>query len=177
MRRQTKLRNRLRPTKIGYQIDFCRVGETPPSGQDAISVLDLDHPFLYSANEAEFQWFVEIVDYVKGFGDESFGILWVTGACQFNCRDPRYALIMGVSRVCHTERQMDIGTFELESFNDKALETVPEVCHEFNQRSHEPYMSPNVEWASENETVMVGRCHFIDVVEGIKTTNQQAIST
>jgi NADPH:quinone reductase-like Zn-dependent oxidoreductase/malonyl CoA-acyl carrier protein transacylase/SAM-dependent methyltransferase len=153
----------------GYEIDFCLVGQTPPSEQDAISLLDLDHPFLYSAHEAEFKWFVKVVDCVKGGAEHSFGILWITGACQVNCVEPRYALVTGVSRVCRTERQMDFGTYELDSFDDKALDTVSEVFHEFSQRTHEDTMSPDVEWALDNGKILVSRYHFISVAEGMKT--------
>ncbi|KAH3920303.1 hypothetical protein HBH56_002660 [Parastagonospora nodorum] len=154
----------------GFELDFCRVGQTPTAEQDAISLLDLDHPFLYSANEAEFSWFVKVVDCVKGAGENHTGILWVTGACQVNCTEPKYALITGVSRVCRTEKQMDFGTFELDSFDEKTLLIVPEVYDEFSQRSHEESMTPDVEWAYDSGKVMVSRYHFIDVAEGMKNT-------
>ena len=154
----------------GFELDFCKVGQTPTAEQDAISLLDLDHPFLYSANETEFLWFVKVVDCVKGAGENHNGILWVTGACQVNCTEPKYALITGVSRVCRTERQMDFGTFELDSFDEKTLAVVPEVYDEFSQRSHEESMTPDVEWAYDSGKVMVSRYHFIDVAEGMKNT-------
>lgn len=154
----------------GFEVEFCEVGQMPTADQDAISLLDLDHPFLYSANEAEFLWFARVVDRVNGSEENHNGILWVTGSCQVNCTEPKYALITGVSRVCRTERQMDFGTFELNSFDEGTLAVVPEVYDEFSQRSHEESMTPDVEWAYDSGKVMVSRYHFIDVAEGLKNT-------
>ncbi|KAH7378435.1 hypothetical protein DE146DRAFT_749699 [Phaeosphaeria sp. MPI-PUGE-AT-0046c] len=138
----------------GFKLDFCKVGQIPTFEQDAISLLDLDHPFLYSANEKEFLWFVTVVNRIKGTSENHNGVLWVTGACQVNCTEPKYALITGVSRVCRTERQMDFGTFELDKFDEKALAVVSEVYAEFARRSHEDSMTPDVEWAYDSGKVM-----------------------
>jgi hypothetical protein len=148
----------------GYEVDYCTIDEIPPPQQDVLSLLDLDHPFLHDAGEAEFKAFVKFVHQVK-----ETGLLWVTGACQVSCRDPKYALIHGVARVCRTEMSMDFGVLELESFNNDALNVVPNVFREFDARLHETDVDPTLEWAYAYGRVLISRYHFIDISEKMKS--------
>jgi hypothetical protein len=153
---------------MGYVIDYCSITEIPPPQQDILSLLDLERPFLHDANEVDFDAFVSFMRSIKGSG-----LLWITGASQIACRNPKYALVLGLARVCRTEMSMDFGTLELENFEQTALGTVLAVFQEFEARLHEPQSHPTLEWAYSNGDVQISRYHYIEISEELKVKRDQ----
>jgi hypothetical protein len=84
------------------------------------------------------------------------------------CRDPSYALVLGLALVCRTEISIDFGTLELENFEQGALDIVPAVLYEFQGRTDEPNSNPTLEWAYANGRVLISRYHFVSVSEELK---------
>jgi len=137
-----------------------------PAGQDVVSVVDLNPagPMFHDLAETQLARFQELVRQVR---DGSCGVLWVTGASQVGCADPRFAPVLGVARVVRTETGIDFATLELDSLGD--VEAVPAVLAEFQTRLSvsEETITPNVEWASVNGQVLISRYQFVDVLGGI----------
>lgn len=147
-----------------YEIDLCSLDQIPKAGQDILSILDTNSPFLFSATEQDFAAFKGFISRVQ-----DSGILWVTGASQINCRDPNYSLILGMSRTIRNETGKDFATIELSSFEDsKAWEATVNVFREFQHRVREPDNDPVLEYAYSGDRIQVGRFHWTNVSEQLK---------
>jgi 2-polyprenyl-3-methyl-5-hydroxy-6-metoxy-1,4-benzoquinol methylase len=143
-----------------YKLDFCTLDQNPKSGQDIVSLLDIEAPFLYSATEKDFSAFKSFVSRIQ-----DAGVLWVTGAAQNGCHDPNYSLILGMARTIRTELLMDFATLELESFDDAvAWRATADVLHEFQHRVRDSDNDPVLEYALSDGRVQIGRYHWVSVL-------------
>ena len=141
-----------------YKLDYCTLEQTPNPGQDIISLLDIETPFLYSATAKEFEAFKNFVPRI-----ESSGVLWVTGAAQIRCHNPNYSLILGMARTIRSELLIDFGTLELEKFDLDGWKATADVLHEFEHRVRDPDHDPVLEYAYSDGKVQVGKYHWISV--------------
>ena len=144
----------------GYDVELCEFNRTPPSGRDIVAVLDIERPFLHDVTEEQFSRFKALMEEVG----ES-GILWVTGAAQINCRDPRYGMMFGLARVVRTEYELDFATLELDCFDSAGWDAIIAVLGEFQTRSNDSEFKPALEWALADGVVHVGRFHWMSVNE------------
>ena len=147
----------------GYSIDYCTIEESPPPKQDILCLLDLYSPFLHDAARETYEQFVKFMSRIQ-----DSGLLWVTGACQLKCRDPRYALVLGFARVCRVEMSIDFGTLELETFDESGWQIIPSVIKEFENRLGDTEADPTLEWSYSNGQVQISRFHSIQVSEELK---------
>ena len=163
----------------GFTVERHPLGslDTLPPDQDVVAALDITRPFFHDLTEAQLDQFQDLLRRAaKGL----CGILWVTGASQVGCIDPRYAPVIGVARVLRTETGVDFATLELEDFGLGSLSFVPGVLAEFQRRSvghqhqQEPgSVSPEAEWAVVGGKVLTGRYHFVKVPEELKACASQ----
>ena len=101
--------------------------------------------------------------------DRRCGVLWLTGASQVGCTDPRFAPVIGMARVVRTETGVDFATLELDDIRGGDFGgVVPAVLAEFHHRLAEEDVTPEAEWACVRGRVLIGRYHFIDVPGGIR---------
>ncbi|KAL8695116.1 MAG: hypothetical protein Q9224_003449 [Gallowayella concinna] len=148
----------------GYELDFCTIDQTPKAGQDIISLMDVDSPFLSAVTEPSFAAF-------KGFITrcEGTGLLWITEASQIDCRDPNYSLILGMARTLRNELGMDFATCELENFEKAdSLSAAIKILAEFGRRTRDSINDPNLEYAYADGRVQIGRVHSIKISEQLK---------
>ena len=142
-----------------YELDFCTLDQIPRSGQDIISILDVEAPFLYSASETDFSAFKSFVSRIQ-----DAGVLWVTGAAQIGCHNPDYSLILGMARTIRAEYLIDFATLELESFDDAVVwRATTDVLHEFQHRVRDSDNDPTLEYALSDGRVQVSRYHWFSV--------------
>lgn len=162
----------------GFTVDPHPFGspDALPPNQDVVAALDITRPFFHDLTEyglAQFQ------DLLRQAADGRSGILWVTGASQVGCVDPRYAPAIGVARVLRTETDVDFATLELEDFGPRGLSFVPGVLAEFQRRSvgqqedqqqqqQQRSINPEAEWVVAGGKVLTGRYHFVKVPEELK---------
>lgn len=142
----------------GYAINRCTLKDEPTPGQDIVAAMDLAGPFFHQLDERNLALFTKFLGKIK-----DCGILWVTGSCQVACKDPRYAMVLGVSRVIRTEMELHFATLELESFESEAMAVIPRVFTQFNNRISQEDLEPTMEWAYANGSVQTGRYHWIQV--------------
>lgn len=162
----------------GFAVDAHPFGgsvDALPPGQDVIAALDFTRPFFHDLAEGQLAQFQELV---REAGSRQCGILWVTGASQVGCVDPRYAPVIGVARVLRNETGVNFATLELEDFSG-ALSFVPGVLGEFQRRlrsgeGQEAPVSPESEWAVAGGKVLTSRYHFVKVPEELKTCGPSA---
>lgn len=147
-----------------------------PPNQDIIAALDITRSFFHDlAGEEQLARFQDLV---RQAGSKRCGILWVTGASQVGCADPRYAPVIGVARVLRNETGIDFATLELERFSrDGGFRSVPGVLAEFQRRhssgevdkdESDGSVSPEAEWSMVDGRVLTGRYHFVKVPEELK---------
>lgn len=82
-----------------------------PANQTILTTLDLSSPFFHALTSPRLAAFQALVRHAR---DGGCGVLWLTGASQVRCVDPRFAPVVGVARVLRTETGVDFGTVELE---------------------------------------------------------------
>ena len=152
----------------GYELDYCKWGEIPLPDQDIVALIDAQGPFLHDLDEKGFLDFKKLLRSCK-----NSGILWVTGAAQVKCSDPRYGLILGMARTARTELSMDLATIELDEFNKQGWEAVATVLPEFQRRSNNGDLKPNMEWAFVDGFIQIARFQWISVNKRLSTADIQ----
>jgi hypothetical protein len=153
----------------GYEIHRCGIRDVPPRGQDILSTLDLTRPYLHDADAADLDVLLHFL-----FDIQDAGILWVTGAAQVKCRDPGYSMILGLARNARVELELDFATLELQDFKNCTLQCVPSVLGEFQRRIRESDVDPTMEWAYDDEKVLISRYHWIKVKNELLTKQDDA---
>ncbi|KAI1379651.1 fatty acid synthase S-acetyltransferase [Hypoxylon crocopeplum] len=139
--------------KQGYEVTKCKIDDSPPPGQDVISLLDLSGPYFEGMDTARFESFRQ---FLRNLGDT--GILWVTPLCQLGCRDPRYSQVIGLARTIRSEMLIDFATCEVDDFNS-AAEKVVQVLAKFQRREADEVLKPDFEYAIRDGNIHVGRLY------------------
>ncbi|XDG09180.1 hypothetical protein ABKA04_008795 [Annulohypoxylon sp. FPYF3050] len=139
--------------KNGYEITSCKVDDTPPPGQDVISLLDINGPYFEGLDSARFE---SLGKFLHSLQDA--GLLWITPLCQLGCEDPRYAQVLGFARTMRSEMLIDFATCEVSDFNSSA-DKIVEVFDKFQRREDDDVLKPDFEYAIREETIQVGRLH------------------
>ncbi|KAK5988830.1 Highly reducing polyketide synthase pspA [Cladobotryum mycophilum] len=145
----------------GYTVDIRTWGEEIVPGQDVVSLLDLEVPFLQDLESESFSQLQAFIRELNGSG-----VLWITGLAQIKCSDPTHGLILGLARNMRTELSVDFATLELETFDAAGWDAIANVLPEFQRRSvTDGENSPVMEWAFADGFTQVGRCHWVSLNE------------
>lgn len=154
----------LKGAGFAVQCRSLNSNEPLPANRDVISTLDLSGPFFHDITEHDLERFQQ---FVKAAKEAPCNTLWITGACQVGCINPRYAPTIGVARTIRTETGLEFATLELEDF-EKDLPAVPKILAEFQRHIKDEYANSEGEWAIVNGKVLTARYHFINVYEELK---------
>ncbi|KAI1209352.1 fatty acid synthase S-acetyltransferase [Annulohypoxylon truncatum] len=139
--------------KNGYEITKCKVGDSPPPGQDVISLLDVAGPYFEGLDSARFESFRK---FLRGLQDA--GLLWITPLCQLGCEDPRYAQVLGLARTMRSEMLIDFATCEVDNFSS-AADKIVQVLAKFQRRDDDDVLKPDFEYAIREGKIQVGRLY------------------
>ncbi|KAI9151270.1 Polyketide synthase [Paramyrothecium foliicola] len=155
--------------KAGYEVVKCGLEDSPPPGQDVISLLDEHGPFFENLDSSTFELMKHFVCKL-----DQCGMLWVTGPCQVKCHDPRYAPIVGFARTMRSEMLIDLATCEVSSLGDDSRRSaVLRVFEKFASRSKQEEnntLDPDFEYiVDENGTINVGRLYPFALSEQLLT--------
>ena len=143
----------------GHELDFCNLDQIQRPGQDVLSLLDIEAPFLYSAGEKDLSAFKSFIARIQ-----NTRILWVTGEAQIGCHNPNSSLILGMARKIRAEHLIDFATLELEIFDDTvAWRATVDVLHEFQHRARDSKSDPTLEYALSHGRIQVSRYHWVSV--------------
>ena len=126
--------------------------------------LDLEGPFFAHMDSMRFLAFQAFLSRVK----EGSGMLWVTGAAQVKCKDPRYAMALGMARTTRAEANIDMATLELEHFDQQAWSATCKVLEYFERRLREPDSDPVLEYVYSNGYIQSGKFHWIKIANELK---------
>lgn len=143
----------------GLQVDFCTLTQDPKANQDIISLLDIDEPFLARRADMELTGFLKFMSALKGTQ-----VLWVTRSAQVGCTDPRYAMIIGLSRTIRSELSIPFATLELDKSGSDAFSAIWNVFKKL-QRTQEDTseLDRDYEFVLSDGLVNIGRFHWISV--------------
>ncbi|KAG5925731.1 Type I Iterative PKS [Claviceps africana] len=149
----------------GYVVTRLRLGEPlPEQPRDVISLIDATRPIFEDIDSGRFAAFQRLIHELNS---SNGGMLWVTHLCQVNCKDARYAQIIGTARTIRSELLVDLATCEVDNIWS-SLSTIADVFDRFHVRYRVAYESnegdaldlrPEYEYAIVNGTVRVGRMY------------------
>jgi SAM-dependent methyltransferase len=143
----------------GYTVERSTLDEAPKPGQDIVSMLDLQEPFLENISEKRFQ---DLVHFLHAVDTDSC-ILWLTRAAQMNCKDPRWAQSLGLTRAVRNELSVDVASLELDNLEGEASVAIIQVLQKLQRRVKFDDYDPDYEWALDNGKIHIGRFHWFSV--------------
>ncbi|KAL8330451.1 hypothetical protein RB593_001456 [Gaeumannomyces tritici] len=156
----------------GYRIQWFLPGQLLPTRQATVSLLDLDEergPFLHGMGPDDLAALKVSVLSLQGTAAAAPQMLWVTGAAQVRCVDPRWALVLGFARSVRRETGVDLVTLELESFDADGWAAVVRVLDGFDTRwrdaDEEDGVDPESEYVFSGGEIQIGRFDSVDLPE------------
>ncbi|KAL8369828.1 hypothetical protein RB595_000258 [Gaeumannomyces hyphopodioides] len=157
----------------GYEIQWFLPGQLLPTHQTAVSFLDLDEergPFLHGMGADDLAALkISILSLQGTDGGAAPQMLWVTGAAQVRCDDPRWALVLGFARSVRRETGVDLVTLELEAFDAAGWAAVARLLDGFDARwrddDEDDGVDPESEYVFSGGEIQIGRFHSVDLPE------------
>lgn len=149
---ESELRNR------GCDAEIFQMDQKLPPDRDVISLLDLDSPFFHDMGDERFEAFKLFIKRLP-----SVKILWLMKSSQFNVKDPRYCMSLGVMRTLRSEYAMDLATLEIDTIDSKAWDAIVQVFDRSRQLARGPQLDPDFEFSLRQGTVNIGRYHWKSV--------------
>lgn len=145
----------------GYKVQLATLKnlptEQPSSGKcNFISLLDLNDPFLGKMSAEEYN---DLLKYVARKGRT----LWVTKPSQMQCDDPSSGLITGFARTARLEALTEFATFEMDRFNESAVNALVKVYQKIRRESIQNCWDPECEFVLRDGVVHTGRFHWLSM--------------
>ncbi|KAI1826773.1 hypothetical protein F4861DRAFT_545304 [Xylaria intraflava] len=142
----------------GYRIFRRSIDEDPEPGTDVISLLDKDAPFLDSLTPNTYGRLRAILERIG-----THNLVWLTHLSPVDCKDPRYAQILGLSRTIRTETGMNFTVIQSDcGFDDARIVDVFERIR-IDEAQEKQLLLPEYEYALCKDQVMVGRWFSVDL--------------
>ncbi|KAF4904103.1 Highly reducing polyketide synthase gloL [Colletotrichum viniferum] len=152
---------------LGVDLDFVVLGDELPWGQPVVSLLDLEGSFIHGMSQQRWEDLKKTILLAQ---DEK--VLWVTGACQIECKDPNYSLVLGLARTLRRELSMDFVTLELESFDANGWKAMHTILNSFGQRITGGDVDPESEYVFSQGLLHVSRFHSVEVSKLLKESSE-----
>lgn len=157
----------------GYKVHLATLEdlptEQPSSGKcNFISLLDLSGPFFGNMSAEEYN---NLLKYVAKNGRT----LWVTKPSQMQCDDPSSGLITGFARTARLEVLAEFATFEVDRFNESAVDALVKVYQKIRRESLQNCWDPECEFVLQNGVVHTGRFHWLSMEKLTPPTEKEDI--
>jgi malonyl CoA-acyl carrier protein transacylase len=153
----------------GTLLQFFSPGQELPCGKPVICLLDLESPFLHDVTQP--QW-GELKESLLSAQDEKW--LWITAASQIECKDPRYALTLGVTRSIRRELVMDLVTLELDHFGAKGWNAMTTLFDSLDNRASGGDTQAESEYAFSNDSIQICRFHHVKIADELREKCESA---
>ncbi|KAH8432882.1 uncharacterized protein LDX57_010515 [Aspergillus melleus] len=147
----------------GYEVHWCIWGEEYPT-DNVIALLDFESPFLHDMSQSTYTAVQSWIPSVKR-------LLWVTHSSQMECKDPRFSLVLGLARTLRCELNIDIGTCEVDLFDEAALPIVTQAYKQLGA----PIVgqtSRDYEFVSHGGVGHIGRATVTKITDHLQVTDQ-----
>ena len=139
-------------TQRGYTVSWCNLGQPLPGNQSAVSLLDLNRPFIHDISKDDWSKIQNLLSWLS-----SQGILWVTRGCQLRSEDPRYGMIHGLARTLRMESSLDFATLEIDYMGQTANKAIVDVYEHFERFRQFPGADVDFEYILTGRTIRVPR--------------------
>ncbi|CAI7605122.1 unnamed protein product [Penicillium glandicola] len=141
--------------KRNFEVTFCTLDDSPPTGNDIISLLDQGTSFFegLSANV-----FARLKDFIGSISD--VGIFWIIPPTS---RNPQYAQTLGFARTIRSEFGIDFAVCETATFDNTALD----VFERFQIRAESTSLHTDMEYTIHEGKVNVPRIHPFSLREDL----------
>ncbi|KAJ5645285.1 hypothetical protein N7507_011296 [Penicillium longicatenatum] len=136
----------------GYDVRLCSLHDSPLPDGDIISLLDLEGPFFDQISESNLSAIQSLVA-----SSNVTGILWVTRSAQLKCKDPRYALVLGLARTIRSELAIEMGTIEMENYDSAAWAALESIYRTFEARDKTDSTNTDYEFVHQERKVFTSR--------------------
>ncbi|KAF7553842.1 hypothetical protein G7Z17_g3332 [Cylindrodendrum hubeiense] len=140
----------------GFLVQWKKLGDADQhiEGQDVVSTIDLEDPYLHEISKQDYTTFMEYLSNLK------HGVLWLTRPSQIGCTDPRYGMGIGLMRTIRIELGVDFWTVELQALDLATVAKTAAICQKFRNR---PRLDSKLdaEYSVHSDTVRIGRYHWI----------------
>ncbi|KAI0429154.1 hypothetical protein F5Y09DRAFT_268995 [Xylaria sp. FL1042] len=138
----------------GYEIHRAFLGQPLPQDQDVLALLDEERPFFENLEAETFTHLKSLVQNLSG----SSGLFWVTRRSSTECKDPRFAQIIGWARSLRSETAAPIATCEIDEIVTPGHATaLVDVLGAFQSRTEDGVLGPDYEYALHNGKTLVHR--------------------
>lgn len=165
---QKQLRSR------GHVVTVQRLGESLAPSSHVIVLVDTTLPFFHNISAINFSTFQ---DFLRELQRSHSGALWVTRSSQVGCKDPRYAMSIGVARTSRTEFGVDLATCELETVDHSSVALALDVFEQFRERLETETYLRELEYMIHNNSILVGRMLPFSMQEEVENPARSAFST
>lgn len=127
--------------------------------QRIISLLDLDSPFFSHISEKNWKALQQLI--------ENFHqIIWVTKLVEFNCENPDFSLVMGVSRTARQEQEVAFGTFQVDNFDSVAAEALLKISRKFFKGTEQSgLVDMDFEFALHQNSIYIPRVQWSSLAD------------
>ena len=154
----------------GMTVDIIGLHDEPLGG--TISLIDLEGPpILEHIDDKEFQRLKHFLSKLP-----NPGMLWLTRACQIQCKEPQYASILGLMRVLRNELEIPVATLELDEWiSSQALDAIHKVHQQTcNMSGFEPgdRSDSDCEFAYTQKRVYIPRLRRMSVMSELAARNE-----
>ncbi|KNG83443.1 hypothetical protein ANOM_008035 [Aspergillus nomiae NRRL 13137] len=139
-------------TTHGHTVHLCSLQSLSHHKGDVVSLLDIEGPFFDKVSEPDLIAFQKLVS-----GSKSTGILWVTRSAQLKCADPRFALVLGLARTIRSELAVEMGTVELEHFDQASWTALELIYRKFQARDRTDSTNTDFEFVHQDGKILTPR--------------------
>ncbi|KAI9659497.1 MAG: putative secondary metabolism biosynthetic enzyme [Bathelium mastoideum] len=143
--------------KSGIRCDRRTIEGDLPPGQDIISIVDFDTPYLYNIAEDKFR------DFANRLSNFKSSMVWVTPAAQISCKHPNSAMILGLTRTLRAELRKDITVVEIDDEATTYLsssKSLLKIYQGLSQRLRLKDIDPDYEYAIVDGDIKIPRLHW-----------------
>ncbi|KAH8427770.1 uncharacterized protein LDX57_005477 [Aspergillus melleus] len=155
----------------GHPTDLRSLEEDLPSGQDIISLLELEAPFFDNIDQHDLE---RVIQFSSSL--ESANLLWLTRPIQMGAKDPRYAQVLGFARTLRSEKQASFTTFEIDNVQDiVATKKAVQVYEQIFRPDNDPQLDPDYEFALHEGIVYSSRYHWVSVRDELASAAEKVV--
>lgn len=151
-------------SKLGWDVTHCKLGSPPPEDRDIICCLDMESNFFEDMTTERFSAFQSLLRSLK---TQIF--LWLTSPVQINCKDPRSAQTLGVTRTIRSELSLPFYTLEIDKNENNFTGLVTDVFNKVRKETDADNLSSDKEFAVDNGVICIGRYQPFSLPKELRT--------
>ncbi|TVY84105.1 Highly reducing polyketide synthase FUM1 [Lachnellula suecica] len=155
----------------GNKVQLVPFGEDLPVGQDIISFLELESPFLNEISQPDFERWMKVASNL-----DTNSLVWLTHPSSMGVKDPRYAQALGFARTLRSEKHSNFHTLEIDDFtHPKAPEKALQIYTNAYTPNNDLDIDPDYEFVLQDGVIYSSRYHWFSVRDGFATSQGKVV--